>query len=106
MPVTIKGTLYVKPTKPTEHVQIPLSTSLEDVLNDYYPLAGTLIIDCNDRGVQFIIAECSDITINQLENNKWEHAVIPYGLAPSQPRANKIYPILLKVQHTTFADGS
>ncbi|RIB13093.1 transferase family-domain-containing protein [Gigaspora rosea] len=147
MPVTIKGTLYVKPTKPTKHVQIPLSSfdtltppnyagimfffknslkknnfmniqkliaSLEDLLNDYYFLAGTLksepdgrsIIDCNDRGVQFIIAECSDITINQLENNKWEHAVIPYGLVPSQPRANKIYPILLKVQHTTFADGS
>ncbi|CAG8462497.1 16089_t:CDS:2, partial [Gigaspora rosea] len=62
--------------------------SLEDVLNDYYPLAGTLknapdgrtIIDCNDCGVQFIIAECSDITINQLENKKWEHAVIPQAL--------------------------
>ncbi|CAG8853253.1 21802_t:CDS:1, partial [Gigaspora margarita] len=42
-----------------------LLTSLEDLLNDYYPLAGTLknspdgrpIIDCNDRGIQFIIVE-------------------------------------------------
>ncbi|CAG8856492.1 9187_t:CDS:1, partial [Gigaspora margarita] len=75
MPVTIKETLYIKPAKPTKHIQIPLSNcdvsmapyyvifisffknsfkknnfmniqkllaSLEDVLSDYYPLAGTL----------------------------------------------------------------
>ncbi|CAG8844267.1 41329_t:CDS:2, partial [Gigaspora margarita] len=144
MSVTIKDVLYVKPAKPTRHVQVPLSNcdiimppyyigffsffknglqknnfmniqkllvSLEDVLNDYYPLAGTLksepngrfIIDCNDRGVQFIITECSDITIDQLENNKW---VIPHGLVPSLPIANKIDSILFIAQHTTFADGS
>ncbi|RIB02477.1 transferase [Gigaspora rosea] len=147
MSVTIKETIYVKPTKPTKHVQIPLSNcdllmpsyyfgeisffknvlkkkifmnsqklivSLEDVLNDYYPLAGTLknapdgrtIIDCNDCGVQFIIAECSDITINQLENKKWEHAVIPQALTSYSRIPNKIDPILFIVQHTTFADGS
>ncbi|RIB17430.1 hypothetical protein C2G38_2246396 [Gigaspora rosea] len=92
MSVTIKETIYVKPTKPTKHVRIPLSNfSLEDVLNDYYPLAcklknapdGRTIIDCNDCGVQFIIAECSDITINQLENKKWEHVVIPQALTTS-----------------------
>ncbi|CAG8741180.1 6350_t:CDS:1, partial [Cetraspora pellucida] len=91
-----------------------LLASLGDVLNDYYPLAGTLksapngsyIIDCNDRGVQFIIAECSDITINQLEEKNWEHAVIPYGLLQSGTIANEIDPILSIIQHTTFVDGS
>ncbi|RIB20423.1 transferase [Gigaspora rosea] len=91
-----------------------LLASLEDVLNDYYPLAGTLknssngrtIIDCNDRGVQFIIAECSDITINQLEEKKWEHAVTPHGLMPTAIISNKIDPILFIIQYTTFADGS
>ncbi|RIB13007.1 hypothetical protein C2G38_2199089 [Gigaspora rosea] len=47
-----------------------LIVSLEDVLNDYYPLSGTLknapdgrtIIDCNDCGVQFIIAELQHTT--------------------------------------------
>ncbi|RIB06099.1 hypothetical protein C2G38_2217953 [Gigaspora rosea] len=63
MSVTIKETIYVKPTKPTKHSKT--YSLLEDLLNDYYPLAGTLkntpdgrtIIDCNDCGVQFIIAE-------------------------------------------------
>ncbi|CAG8575169.1 7811_t:CDS:1 [Dentiscutata heterogama] len=146
MSAIIKETLYVKPTRPTKHVQIPLSNcdilsppiytgfvyffknglkkdnfmnikklleSLGDVLNDYYPLAGTLkstsdgriIIDCNDQGVQFIIAECSDITINQLEEKNWEHAIIPYGLMPTTI-PNKTDPILSIIQHTTFADGS
>ncbi|RIB16263.1 transferase, partial [Gigaspora rosea] len=88
--------------------------SLEDVLNDYYPLAGTLknssngrtVIDCNDRGVQFIIAECSDITISQLEEKNWEHAVTPHGLMPQTIIPNKIDPILFIIQYTTFADGS
>ncbi|CAG8638949.1 3084_t:CDS:2, partial [Dentiscutata heterogama] len=147
MPVKIKETLYIKPARPTKHIQIPLSNydiitqpyylgsivffknafkknnfmniqkllaSLEEVLTDYYPLAGTLksepdgrsIIDCNDRGVKFIIAECSDITINQLENKKWEHSAIPHELLPSSPIPNKIDPILFIAQHTTFADGS
>ncbi|RIB30354.1 transferase [Gigaspora rosea] len=147
MSAIIKETLYVKPTRPSKHIQIPLSncditmppiytgfiyffknvlkkdnfmnvqkllTSLEDVLNDYYPLAGTLktlpdgrtIIDCNDRGIQFIIAECSDITISQLEEKNWEHAVTPYGLMESTIIANKIDPILFTIQYTTFADGS
>ncbi|CAG8484808.1 15594_t:CDS:2 [Dentiscutata heterogama] len=146
MSAIIKDTLYVKPTRPTKHVQIPLSNcdiimppvyqgliyffkndlkkdnfmnikklleSLGDVLNDYYPLAGTLksapdgrsIIDCNDQGVQFIIAECSDITINQLEEKNWEHAATPYGLTQLSSMA-KIDPFISIIQHTTFADGS
>ncbi|CAG8789677.1 13070_t:CDS:1, partial [Gigaspora rosea] len=91
-----------------------LLTSLEDVLNDYYPLAGTLknlpdgrtIIGCNDRGIQFIIAECSDITISQLEEKNWEHAATPYGLMTSAIMPNKIDPILFTIQYTTFSDGS
>ncbi|CAG8447073.1 14370_t:CDS:2 [Dentiscutata heterogama] len=147
MSAIIKETFYVKPTRPTKHVQIPLSNcdiitlpiytgfiyffknnlqkdnfmnskklleSLGDVLNDYYPLAGTLksapdgrfIIDCNDQGVQFIIAECSDITINQLEEKNWEHAAIPYGLMQTSIMPNKIGPFIFIIQHTTFADGS
>ncbi|CAG8847873.1 10892_t:CDS:1, partial [Racocetra persica] len=140
-------TLYVKPARPTKHVQIPLSNcdiilppvyvgpiyffknvlkkdnfmniqkllaSLGDVLNDYYPLAGTLkstpdgrsIIDCNDRGIQFTIAECSGITFNQLEEKNWEHAVIPHGLWQFPVIPNKIDPIPFMIQHTTFVDGS
>ncbi|KAF0452390.1 Shikimate O-hydroxycinnamoyltransferase [Gigaspora margarita] len=147
MPVVIKETLYVKPSRSTKHDQISLSicdifaeqyyhgfiyffknnlkkdnfmniqnllASLEDVLNDYYPLAGTLknssngrtIINCNDRGVQFIIAECSDITIYQLEEKDWEHAVTPHGLRPLAIIPNNIDPILFIIQYTTFADGS
>ncbi|CAG8762420.1 16539_t:CDS:1 [Racocetra persica] len=147
MSVTIKETLYVKPSRPTKHVQIALSNcdiivstiyvgpiyffknvlkkdnfmniqkllaSLGDVLNDYYPLAGTLksafdgrpIIDCNDRGVQFIVAECSGITINQLEEKNWEHAAIPHGLRQKENIRTEINPILFTIQHTTFVDGS
>ncbi|CAG8775737.1 15569_t:CDS:1, partial [Dentiscutata heterogama] len=67
---------------------------------------GRSVIDCNDQGVQFAIAECSDITINQFEEKNWEHAVIPYGLVPPIFMPNKIDPILSLIQHTTFADGS
>ncbi|CAG8655947.1 9009_t:CDS:2 [Racocetra fulgida] len=91
-----------------------LLASLGDVLNDYYPLAGTLksafdgrpIIDCNDRGVQFIVAECSGITINHLEEKNWEHAVIPRGLMQTENMCTEIDPILFKIQHTTFVDGT
>ncbi|RIB07465.1 transferase [Gigaspora rosea] len=117
MPATYTGCIYFfkNDFKKNNFMNVQkLLESLGDVLNDYYPLAGTLkgapdgrsVIDCNDQDVQFIIAECSDITINQLEENNWKHAAISNGLMPPKLIPNKIVPILFLVQHTTFADGS
>jgi shikimate O-hydroxycinnamoyltransferase len=88
-------------------------SSLEDILSDYYPLAGQLkdepdgrvSIVQSDKGVPFIVAESPDITIRQLEERNWENFSIPDGLLPAQQKAEPGAP-LFAAQHTTLADGS
>ncbi|CAB5187078.1 uncharacterized protein OCT59_025193 [Rhizophagus irregularis] len=96
-----------------------LRDSLGDILSDYYPLAGRLkkeidgklSIACCDQGIPFIIAKSPDITIQQLEEKKWQPSSIPDHLVPDLPVTHGLISLpldvpLLMVQHTTLADGS
>jgi len=89
-------------------------SSLEDVLSDYYPLAGQLreepegrmSIVRSDRGVPFIVAESPDITIKQLEEKNWDGSLTPDGLIPiHNVLAGSIDAPLCAIKLTTLADG-
>jgi shikimate O-hydroxycinnamoyltransferase len=133
----VKETYFARPTKPaptsplTDYVSYiyffknvnnenkfmdanKMISSLEDILSDYYPLAGRLRVEPegrmsivrSDKGVPFVVAESPDITIKQLEEKNWEGSSTPDGLlAINKTMIDSIDAPLFAVKHTTLADG-
>ncbi|XP_020266470.1 uncharacterized acetyltransferase At3g50280-like [Asparagus officinalis] len=78
--ITSDGMLFPKPTIPLEIIISRLKTSLSRCLNLFFPVAGCLstfyhdtmppslsiLLDCNDQGLDVIVASAKEVTLSDI----------------------------------------